>query len=161
MAWQPIPVSLPGESHGQRSVEGYSPWGHNESDMTEATQHTCMHICLPIIRFSRTGAMFYSSSEPRMLPSKQHTYLDELMNAIFSRHSLEPCQKNTSSFAGPMFLTFLTLTVHIYWNHLGNGGSVYHYTPGSQHSFPFMLLGHYSRGKKIHSSTQLEHQRTN
>ena len=28
--------SLPGESHGQRSPGGYSPWGHKESDMTEA-----------------------------------------------------------------------------------------------------------------------------
>ena len=26
---------LTGEFHGQRSLEGYSPWGHNESDMTE------------------------------------------------------------------------------------------------------------------------------
>ena len=25
--WQPTPVFLPGESHGQRSVVGYSPWG--------------------------------------------------------------------------------------------------------------------------------------
>ena len=25
--WQPIPVFLPGESHGQRSLVGYSPWG--------------------------------------------------------------------------------------------------------------------------------------
>ena len=27
-AWQPIPVFLPEESHGQRSLVGYSPWGH-------------------------------------------------------------------------------------------------------------------------------------
>ena len=33
--WQPTPVFLPGESHGQRSLVGYSPWGHKESDMTE------------------------------------------------------------------------------------------------------------------------------
>ena len=32
---QPNPVSLPGESHGQRSLAGYSPWGHKQSDMTE------------------------------------------------------------------------------------------------------------------------------
>ena len=29
------PVLLPGESHGQRSLVGCSPWGHEESDMTE------------------------------------------------------------------------------------------------------------------------------
>ena len=34
-AWQPTPVFLPGESHGQRSLVGYSPWGHKESDTTE------------------------------------------------------------------------------------------------------------------------------
>ena len=40
-AWQPTPVFLPGESCGQRSLAGYSPWGHKELDSTEATQHTC------------------------------------------------------------------------------------------------------------------------
>ena len=34
-AWQPTPVFMPGESHGQRSLLGYSPWGHKESDTTE------------------------------------------------------------------------------------------------------------------------------
>ena len=29
------PVFLPGEFHGQRSLAGYSPWGHKESDRTE------------------------------------------------------------------------------------------------------------------------------
>ena len=36
-AWQLTPVFLPGESHGQRSLVGYSPEGHKESDMTEVT----------------------------------------------------------------------------------------------------------------------------
>ena len=36
--WQPTPVLLPGKSHGQRSVVGYSPWGHKESDTTERLQ---------------------------------------------------------------------------------------------------------------------------
>ena len=34
-AWQPTPVFLPEESHGQRSLAGYSPWGHKELDATE------------------------------------------------------------------------------------------------------------------------------
>ena len=33
--WQPTPVLLPGKSHGRRSLVGYSPWGREESDMTE------------------------------------------------------------------------------------------------------------------------------
>ena len=39
---QPTPVSLPGEFCGQRSLEGYSPWGGKESDMTEGL-HTHTH----------------------------------------------------------------------------------------------------------------------
>ena len=34
---QPIPEFLPGESRGQRSLAGYSPWGRKESDTTEMT----------------------------------------------------------------------------------------------------------------------------
>ena len=33
--WQPTPVFLPGESHGQRSLVSYSPRGREESDTTE------------------------------------------------------------------------------------------------------------------------------
>ena len=41
--WQPnTPVFLPGEFHGQRSLVGYSLWGHKESDTTEHT-HTHTH----------------------------------------------------------------------------------------------------------------------
>ena len=42
-AWQPTPAFLPRESHGQRSLGNYSPWGQKESDMTEVTQqHRCI-----------------------------------------------------------------------------------------------------------------------
>ena len=34
-AWQPTPVFMPGNSHGQRSLVNCSPWGHKESDMNE------------------------------------------------------------------------------------------------------------------------------
>ena len=33
--WQPTPVFLPGDLHGWRRLEGYSPWGCKESDTTE------------------------------------------------------------------------------------------------------------------------------
>ena len=38
-AWQPIPVFLPGDFHGQRSLTGYSPWGCKESNTTEVSEH--------------------------------------------------------------------------------------------------------------------------
>ena len=45
--WQPIPVFLPGESHAQRNLAGYSPWGCKESDITEHTGSLYMrYICI-------------------------------------------------------------------------------------------------------------------
>ena len=38
--WQPTPEFLPGEFHGHRSLEGYSPWGRKESD---ALKQLSMH----------------------------------------------------------------------------------------------------------------------
>ena len=42
MKWQPTPVSLPEKFPGQRSLAGYSLWGHKESDMT--SDWACTHI---------------------------------------------------------------------------------------------------------------------
>ena len=33
--WHPTPVLLPGKSYGRRSLVDFSPWGHEELDMTE------------------------------------------------------------------------------------------------------------------------------
>ena len=57
---QSTPVFLPGESHGQRSLVGYSPWGRRESDTTEAyiynispvqfssVAQSCLSLCDPM-----------------------------------------------------------------------------------------------------------------
>ena len=49
-AWQCTPVFLPGESHGQRSLVGYGPWGRKELDTNDrlsTAQHTSFYvICL-------------------------------------------------------------------------------------------------------------------
>ena len=44
--WQPTPVCLPGEVHGQRSLEGYRPGGCKELDTPE-------QITLPLFCFPR------------------------------------------------------------------------------------------------------------
>ena len=41
---QPIPVFLPGESHGQQSLVGCSPESGKELHMTEITEHACMKL---------------------------------------------------------------------------------------------------------------------
>ena len=51
-AWQPTPVFLPGESHGQKSLVGYG-LGHKELDMTEAVhqqQHVAWRVDMKRIR---------------------------------------------------------------------------------------------------------------
>ena len=41
--WQPTPVFLPGESHGWRSLVGYSPWGRKGSDTNEQLHFTIIY----------------------------------------------------------------------------------------------------------------------
>ena len=41
--WQPTPVFLPGESHGERALVGYSLWGCKESDTTKQLTHIFSH----------------------------------------------------------------------------------------------------------------------
>ena len=51
--WLPTPVFLPGKSHGQRSLAGYSPWGLKESDMTErlTLTYTLSNLIFPMIQW--------------------------------------------------------------------------------------------------------------
>ena len=44
--WQPTPVFLPGKSHGQRSLAGYSPRGRKESDTTERLSTAHRTVCV-------------------------------------------------------------------------------------------------------------------
>ena len=61
-AWQPTPVFLPGESYGQRSLAGYSPWGCRESDTTEwHSMHTHTHTHMRV-------SLMKSLKDYRILP---------------------------------------------------------------------------------------------
>ena len=42
--WQPTPVFLPGKSHGQRSLVGYSPWDGKESDTPRRLSMPAVHM---------------------------------------------------------------------------------------------------------------------
>ena len=51
-AWHPTPVFLPRESHAQRSLEGYSPWGrkrvrHNLATKQQQVLPKCLFLLLP------------------------------------------------------------------------------------------------------------------
>ena len=69
--WHPTPVLLPGKSHGWRSLVGYGPWGHKQSDMSDFTfifhfpaleKEMATHSSVLAWRISETG-------EPGGLPS--------------------------------------------------------------------------------------------
>ena len=47
--WQPTPGFLPREFHGQRSLEGYSPWDRKESDTTESL-HFIILLCICFVK---------------------------------------------------------------------------------------------------------------
>ena len=51
------PVFLPGKSHGQRSLAGYSPWGHQESDATERLHFTLGSL---VVRSPNLDELFWS-----------------------------------------------------------------------------------------------------
>ena len=81
-AWLPTPVFLPGKSHGQRSLEGYSPWDRKESDTTEKLtlvlpQATTMftnsiHPALVIPLFSSFQSNFWHKEYYLTTPLCQH-----------------------------------------------------------------------------------------
>ena len=58
--WHPTPVLLPGKSHGWRSLVGCSPWGHEESDMTERLH---FHFSLSCIGEGNGNPLQYSCLE--------------------------------------------------------------------------------------------------
>ena len=49
--WQPTAVFLPGKLHGQRSLEGFSPWAHKELDTTEHAHMPLYSLFLKINYF--------------------------------------------------------------------------------------------------------------
>ena len=46
---------LPGESHGQRSLVGYNPWGHKELATTGAISHACSRLYGPTLTWVTSG----------------------------------------------------------------------------------------------------------
>ena len=109
--WQPTPVFLPGESHGQRSLVAYSPWGRKESDTIEQVHllssngvgrrkaETAGEVCcwfLPVLfAFLHPRGLMILLPRP---PQSQTESLDSGQNLL--------CP--TSSFARPSLRTFLS-----------------------------------------------------
>ena len=64
--WQSTPVLLPGKSHGQRSLVGYSPWGRKELDTTEWLNWT------ELKQLTITHSLIVSHGLPKWLNGKEY-----------------------------------------------------------------------------------------
>ena len=78
-AWPPTPGFLPGESHGQRSLVGYSPWGRKESDTTELLSvPSTARVSFSLLKWNASLAFLFSEwfifmlSPGRFLASRIH-----------------------------------------------------------------------------------------
>ena len=93
--WQPTPVLLPGKSHGRRSLVGYSPWGHRESDMTERLHSTFILIIRAVAAAAKVASVVSNSvrshrRQPTRLP---HPWDSPAKNTGVGCHFLLQCMK--------------------------------------------------------------------
>ena len=90
--WQPNPVFLSGEFHGQSSLASYGAWGHKKSDMTE--QLTYIHTVvknLPANEGDLRDLMACSIKNP---PTMQETCrnVQDVIRAIYKINGLSRIQ---------------------------------------------------------------------
>ena len=129
--WQPTPVFLPGEFHGKRSLVGYSPWSHKESDTTElltlsrylflvklffchhlpcccSVAQSCLTLCDPMDCSTPEFLVLYS------LLGFAQTHVHWVNNAIQPSHPLLPPLALISIFSSIRVFSS-ELALHIRW----------------------------------------------
>ena len=130
--WLSTPVFLPGEFHGQRSLVGYSPWGHEELDMTHRVVVTYLsfrvlflfllsYIILPCVTFyvffSSTTFFLWSlrdfSSPPNFPANNSKSYY--LLRAYYV---LETVLNILLTFSRYIFNNTKNWDWYSYWIHL-------------------------------------------
>ena len=82
--WQPTPVPLPGKSHRQRSLVGYSLWGHKESDTTEQLLKS-LPCWVSAVKQCKSAIIIHTSPPSR--------------TSLPSLHPIPPGHHGTSSWA--------------------------------------------------------------
>ena len=108
-AWQHTLVFLPGEFHGQRSLVGYSPCGHEESDMTEATEHRWLGLQAPTVGLGLRGEVW---SLVGKLRSHKPTSVAKRRERVKGKGGRGGIQKQTNCQAQICLYEKLYLPVH-------------------------------------------------
>ena len=83
--WQPTPIFLPGKSHGQRNLGGYSPWSHKSWTQLSNLTTTTVYMSMPLSKFVPTSppvsTSLLSMSVSLLLPCKwvhQYHFLESI-----------------------------------------------------------------------------------
>ena len=105
--WQPTPILLPGEFHGERNLIGYGPWGHKESD----TSNTFTFILL------RWNFSFSSSAISGSLDSRCSCSVTQPCLTL-GPHELKPTRLPCPSLISLNLLKFMSIELVMLSNHL-------------------------------------------
>ena len=87
---QPTPVFLPGESHGQRSLVGYSPGGHTKSDTTEQLTLSFPTAELKFGIKETSWALLHSFLAPPLIPATAVVASPDQASVTVHRPTLSP-----------------------------------------------------------------------
>jgi len=112
--WQPTPVFLPGKSYGQRSLVGYNPQGHKESDTTEQlhslTQSHTSKVMLKIIQARLHQYVNHEIPDVQLVLEKAEEPEIKLPTSLGSLKKQESSRKTSTS---ALLATSMPLTVWI------------------------------------------------
>ena len=97
--WQPTPVFLPGESHGQRSLVGYSPWGHTESGK-------CLHVTW---HSQKKKVIVFLERLWVLVQKKTRQGGGEVLSLAHSRCSVNIWERNSAERMSPSLIGLLCL----------------------------------------------------
>ena len=109
--WLLTPVFLPGESHGQRSLVSYSPWGLKKSDMTELLS---MH------EVSRQSLGKKKQKEKSLVEQAASASPGGSLKIQILRAHLKPIKSETSGCHSACFFSFFNKLLFIYFGCAGS-----------------------------------------
>ena len=95
--WQPTPVFLAGEFHGQRGLEGYSPRGHKESETTEQLNNKDQDPQGSTCRDATDLAIFTGKSGKETCPLGLQSLKQPFREPHVQKHEVYPFKKSTTT----------------------------------------------------------------
>ena len=103
--WQPTPAFLPGKSLGQRSLVGYSPWGHKESDTAER------------LNSETTWGTLFNHRPPNYLHIRLYSHAHTIIHSTHNCPCIHLCVHSYThiyTFFQPIICTYLSHVTYKY-----------------------------------------------